>query len=48
VLAGRPWGRVGRVTAAPELILRGLSGREVVRADVAALKEAWQAPLREI
>ncbi len=48
VLKGRPFARVGEVTAAPVLVLRGLGGREVVRAPVAELKAAWQAPLAGI
>ncbi len=47
-LEGAPFARVGRVTEAPELVLRGLDGRVVVRAGVDALKRAWQAPLAEI
>jgi phosphoribosylformylglycinamidine synthase len=48
VMAGRPWARVGEVTESPTLRLRGLEGREVVWAEIGALKAAWQKPLREI
>ena len=48
VLEGVPFARVGRVTAEPLLVLRGLGGAEVVRAGVDALKRAWQAPLAGI
>ncbi len=47
-LDGAPFARVGRVTETPELVLRGLEGRVVVRAGVEALKRAWQAPLARI
>jgi phosphoribosylformylglycinamidine synthase len=45
---GRPAARVGRVTEEAVLVLRGFRGRELVRADLASLKSAWQAPLRDI
>ncbi|NTU59585.1 MAG: phosphoribosylformylglycinamidine synthase, partial [Deltaproteobacteria bacterium] len=45
---GRPVARVGRVTAEPVLVLRGLGGAEVVRSGLPALKGAWQAPLKDI
>jgi phosphoribosylformylglycinamidine synthase len=48
LMAGRAFGRVGEVTAEPRLVLQGLAGRELVCAEVAGLKEAWQAPLRNI
>ena len=46
--AGRPVARVGEVTAEPVLVLSGLAGNEVVRADLAELKKAWQEPLAGI
>jgi phosphoribosylformylglycinamidine synthase len=46
--AGRPVARVGEVTAETTLSLTGLGGTEVVRADLAELKRAWQEPLAGI
>lgn len=37
---------IGRVTEEPQLIIKGLHGRGVINADIAELKETWQAPLR--
>ena len=37
---------IGRVTNDKTLSIRGLSGREVVREDIYALKESWQRPMR--
>ena len=48
-LAGVPAARIGRVTEAARLVITAGSdaqARPVVRADLADLKEAWQAPLR--
>jgi phosphoribosylformylglycinamidine synthase len=48
LFAGRPAARVGVVTARPVLVLRGLTGSEVVRSDLSELKAAWQETLRNI
>ncbi|MDW7711212.1 MAG: phosphoribosylformylglycinamidine synthase subunit PurS [Deferrisomatales bacterium] len=48
VFRGRPVARVGEVTQEPVLRLLGLAGREVVRAPLGDLREAWQKPLAEI
>ena len=37
-----PWARVGTVTAEPQLVISGMAGDEILRADVMALKQAWQ------
>jgi phosphoribosylformylglycinamidine synthase len=37
--------QIGYVCEKPELIIRGLSDRIVVKASLAAMKNAWQAPL---
>jgi phosphoribosylformylglycinamidine synthase len=44
----RPACRVGEVTAEPYLRVQGRDGREVMRASLAELKEAWQSPLAGI
>ncbi len=44
--AGLPLTKVGAVVAQHRLRIAGASGEWVVWADLAALKEAWQAPLR--
>ncbi|MBX7165368.1 MAG: phosphoribosylformylglycinamidine synthase subunit PurL [Pirellulales bacterium] len=52
LLAGVPCARVGEVTAEPVLEIRGVpagnlaDGEVWIRADLAELKAAWQAPLR--
>jgi phosphoribosylformylglycinamidine synthase len=38
--------RIGKVTAARFLKVRGLNGEAVLRERIADLKEAWQKPLR--
>jgi phosphoribosylformylglycinamidine (FGAM) synthase-like enzyme len=48
VLAGNPFAAVGEVTAETRLEVVGLTGETVVAADVGALKEAWQKPLRGV
>ena len=37
-----PFGQVGEVTAEPKLIIRSTQGGNIVDADIAILKEAWQ------
>jgi phosphoribosylformylglycinamidine synthase len=39
-------GEVGRVLDTAEFVVVGLAGNVVIRSDIAALKEAWQRPLR--
>ena len=46
MLKGFPFGLVGCVSSNKELRIYGLDGKICVKADIAALKEAWQAPLR--
>jgi phosphoribosylformylglycinamidine synthase len=48
MLVGCVLARIGSVTAAPTLKVTGLSGSPVISADIATLKEAWQAPLRNV
>ncbi len=45
-MAGSPLGRMGVVTEAERLVVRGLGGDEIISADLGVLKEAWQRPLR--
>ena len=45
-LNGIPFGLIGCVSANREFKIYGLDGKICVKADIAALKEAWQAPLR--
>ena len=44
-LRGVPCAPLGRVIKEPRLRIRGLRGRTIISEKVAALKEAWQAPL---
>ena len=37
--------RVGEITDAGRLVVKGLTGRKVIDQDVGELKEAWKAPL---
>jgi phosphoribosylformylglycinamidine synthase II len=45
IMAGAPMALVGEVKASQELVMTGLEGREVVRASLAELREAWSSPL---
>jgi len=40
------FGEIGKVTDGKRLIIRGKNNQVVIDADIAELKEAWQAPLR--
>ncbi len=44
-LEGIAYGLVGEVTSASVFRTTGLSGREIIRADIRDLKEAWKRPL---
>ena len=39
---------IGRVTTQPELIINGLHGQRLIEVPITDLKQAWQAPLREM
>jgi phosphoribosylformylglycinamidine synthase len=43
--AGVAWGRLGTVVAEPRLMIRGTDGEPLIDEPLAALHEAWQAPL---
>jgi phosphoribosylformylglycinamidine synthase len=45
VLGGNVYGLLGEVTAGPVFKAVGLSGREIIRADIQDLKETWKRPL---
>jgi phosphoribosylformylglycinamidine synthase len=47
-MAGTCFARIGTVTAEPFLRIVGAVGTPVVLADIAALKESWQSPLRDL
>jgi phosphoribosylformylglycinamidine synthase len=47
-LAGTVFARVGMVTAPTSVTITGLSGRVVVHSELATLKAAWQAPLKDL
>ncbi len=42
-LSGLPVARVGVVTSAPSLVVRGTGGREVIRTEVSDLESAWRS-----
>lgn len=46
LLASCVLGELGRVLETPEFVVIGLAGHDIVRSDIAQLKEAWQLPLR--
>ncbi len=46
LMQGLPLAMIGQVEKEPTLTVRGVNGKVVVRAAIAALKESWQAPLR--
>jgi len=48
LFAGQQITQIGEVTVRSDLVLLGLDGALVVEADIEHLKEAWQAPLREL
>jgi phosphoribosylformylglycinamidine synthase len=48
IMSGNCFASVGVVTEEPVLAVTGLKGDVVVRAGLAELKEAWQAPLRDL
>jgi len=48
IMSGNCFASIGVVTAEPDLVITGLSGSTVVKADLAELKEAWQQTLREL
>jgi hypothetical protein len=37
-----PFGQIGRVTDTQSVIIKAENGREVIKADIASLKKAWQ------
>ena len=48
LFAGQSCSLFGEVTARPALIVRGLRQQELLNVPINDLKEAWQAPLREM
>jgi phosphoribosylformylglycinamidine synthase len=48
IMSGNCFASIGTVTTAPELVITGLSGATVVKEYLSELKEAWQAPLRDL
>jgi len=46
ILKGIPFGLAGCVSANKEFKIYGLDGKICVKADIRAIKQAWQAPLR--
>jgi len=48
LFAGQSCARIGSVTAEPKLRIAGQAGKILVDTDIADLKAAWQAPLKEL
>ncbi len=48
LFAGQSCCRIGQVILQPELIINGLHGQNLLQAPLEDLKQAWQAPLREM
>jgi len=47
-LQGNSFSKIGELTSEPILLVSGLSGKPVIKADIYQLKEAWQRPLRDV
>lgn len=45
---GVPYGLLGTVSGGRDLIITGLTGKQVVKAAIGALKRHWQAPFRKL
>jgi len=48
LFAGQDLSEIGEVTVRSDLVVIGLEGQTEVQADIEQLKEAWQAPFREL
>jgi phosphoribosylformylglycinamidine synthase len=48
LMSGNCFASIGVVTEEPTLLMTGLSGAAVIKADLDDLKEAWQRTLREL
>jgi len=48
LFAGLPVSCIGEVTEEPQLKVIGITGQTVLSSDIYQLKQAWQAPLREM
>ncbi|MDF1579621.1 MAG: phosphoribosylformylglycinamidine synthase subunit PurS [Desulfuromonadales bacterium] len=48
LFAGQVWALIGTVVSGGKLRVEGLAGEGVIEAGIDDLKEAWQAPLREL
>jgi phosphoribosylformylglycinamidine synthase len=48
LFTGQSCRRIGTVTTQPEVLVTGLQGQVLVSSPIDLLKEAWQAPLREM
>jgi len=48
IFAGQDLSLIGEVTIATDLVVLGRAGDVIIRRDIDQLKEAWQAPLREL
>ena len=48
VFTGQSCRQIGKVTEQPELLVTGMQGQVLVSSPIDLLKEAWQAPLREM
>jgi phosphoribosylformylglycinamidine synthase len=48
LFAGQSCALIGEITASPEFIVQNLQGESIINTRINDLKEAWQAPLREL
>ncbi|MCK5912452.1 MAG: phosphoribosylformylglycinamidine synthase, partial [Desulfuromusa sp.] len=48
LFAGQSCRCIGQVTELPQLTINGLHGQNLLRVELDQLKQAWQAPLREM
>jgi phosphoribosylformylglycinamidine synthase len=45
MMKGYPCARIGEINGSDQLLIKGLSGSEILRNDIWDMKRAWQAPL---
>jgi hypothetical protein len=45
---GVPFGIIGKVQAGDRFRMKGLNGSVIIDTTIGSLKEAWQAPFREM
>ena len=44
LMSGLPFSLIGEVIAEPVLLIKGLNGNTILKADIRELKQSWQEP----